>query len=206
MNMGELNPSSTANLRLPPPTIAITRLETLSFPIEIGDSSTGIVGYSKTTETRRVTVQCIWSGRLCDLSTDQHRVERQLTELGYDPDAIIADVTMAAVGVRIADRAGESIAPMFIPRWTANVRMGGTTLISVGGKDVIRLAVSSPSKSLTSPLLERVTASYQGRLPWTVTASSRLTMHEQDAERISRAQDPALEIDVLVRATAVPAA
>lgn len=198
------NPSSTLNLRIPPPTIAISRRETIAFPIELGASSGGIVGYSKTTDGDTVTVRCIWSGRFTDLSTDQFRVERELRDSGYELGARIADATIYMSKARLVDATGASVAPMFIPRWSADLRMSGETLVSVGANKAIRLSVQPSPVCVPPELLGRVDDSYHGRAPWTVTASSSLTLHSLDAERIARASDPVLQLELLIRAIAVP--
>lgn len=202
--MSEQNSISTATYRIPPPTVAITRRETLSFPIELSSSSGGVVGYSKTIVGDRITVRCVWSGRLADLSTDRRRVERELAKVGFADGARIGDASIYVGAARLVDDDGISVAPMFIPSWSVDLRMNGDTLLLVGGCDVIRMAVPESGTCVPTEKLDRVSAAYDGRAPWTVTASSELTIHELDAAVIARSQNPRLELDVIVRAIAVP--
>jgi hypothetical protein len=167
----------------------------LRLPIELAGDAHGVVGYCRTIHDDLVTIDCIWSGQLFDLSDWRERAE---TCVGRT--ARIEGAMIGVARVRMVNARDESVAPAFIPAWSFDLRMGGVRIASAGGSKAIRLAADDTPRPIPEELLGRLRGSFRGVGACTATATSRIRIHTCDAADIAMASEPVLRVDLVVRA------
>jgi hypothetical protein len=168
----------------------------LRLPFSLTAVGRGIVGFCRTTHDGLVTIDTNWSGKLFDLA--RARLASGCTQPWLQHAAIDIE------SVDVVDGGGDSVAPLFIPAWSFELRMAGTRIAAAGGTKVIRFASDGVSRPVPSELLPRFRGSLAGQGACSATASSRVRLHMCDAVDIEAIPEAALEVKLLVRATVIP--